>query len=157
MNGSPNGTELDRSLRLTVPSERIAADVVDGEAVIINLDTGSYYTTDGVGCDVWLLMASGITLGQTVDRLAARYDAGGDDLVAYVDTLVGALLGEGLMTEAGPDHVQHQLTDPLPPAAAPIPFVPADFVSFDDMRQLLLLDPVHEVDERGWPHAATGG
>lgn len=157
MNSSRNGARLERSLRLTVPTERIAADVVDGEAVIINLDTGSYYTTEGVGCDVWVLLASGMTLGQTLDQLSSRYEVPDDDLLTdYVDSLVGVLLREGLMTEAV-DASPTAMADPLPPTAARIPFEPADFVSYDDMRQLLLLDPVHEVDERGWPHAAAGG
>lgn len=156
MNGSRNGAGLERTLRLRVPEEHIAADVVDGEAVIINLDTGSYYTTDGVGCDVWLMLAAGMTVGQTLERLSVRYEAGGEDLEGYVDALVHALMVEGLMTEVGED-VGNDAVDPLPAIESPLPFVPADFVSFDDMRQLLLLDPVHEVDERGWPHAATGG
>ncbi len=25
--------------------------------------------------------------------------------------------------------------------------------TYSDMQDLILLDPVHEVDERGWPHA----
>jgi len=37
------------------------------------------------------------------------------------------------------------------------PFEPADFISYHDMKGLLLLDPVHEVDAEGWPHAAAGG
>ena len=26
---------------------------------------------------------------------------------------------------------------------------------FTDMQELLLLDPIHEVDEKGWPHQAA--
>ena len=36
------------------------------------------------------------------------------------------------------------------------PFAARDLVSFDDMQSLLLLDPVHDVEDRGWPHAAPG-
>jgi hypothetical protein len=28
---------------------------------------------------------------------------------------------------------------------------------FTDMQELLLLDPIHEVDERGWPHRKLNG
>ena len=33
------------------------------------------------------------------------------------------------------------------------PFVPPTLEKYTDMQDLVLLDPVHEVDERGWPHA----
>lgn len=26
------------------------------------------------------------------------------------------------------------------------------FEKYDDMKELILLDPIHEVDARGWPH-----
>jgi hypothetical protein len=28
---------------------------------------------------------------------------------------------------------------------------------YSDMQDLLLLDPIHEVDEMGWPHALPAG
>jgi hypothetical protein len=28
---------------------------------------------------------------------------------------------------------------------------------FTDMQDIILLDPVHEVDARGWPHASAAG
>jgi hypothetical protein len=27
---------------------------------------------------------------------------------------------------------------------------------YTDMQELLLLDPIHEVDDAGWPHTLTG-
>ena len=35
-----------------------------------------------------------------------------------------------------------------------VPYVPPVLEKFTDMQDLILLDPVHEVSERGWPHAA---
>jgi hypothetical protein len=32
-------------------------------------------------------------------------------------------------------------------------FEAPELVAYTDMQELLLLDPIHEVDERGWPHA----
>jgi hypothetical protein len=37
-----------------------------------------------------------------------------------------------------------------------VPFVPPGFATFTDMQDIILLDPVHEVDTRGWPHASAG-
>ena len=37
-----------------------------------------------------------------------------------------------------------------------VPFVAPSFTTFTDMQDIILLDPVHEVDTRGWPHASAG-
>ena len=145
--------------RLRVPSSRVAADIVDREVVVINLDTGSYYSTDGAGCDAWSLLASGRSRAEVVAWLQDRYDADDGVIESYVDAFAAKLLTEGLMAPAAADEVPDDAGDVErpPPTDTRIPFVPADFVGYDDMKGLLLLDPVHEVDERGWPHAATGG
>ena len=150
----------DAPQRLTVPSSRVAADIVEGEAVIINLQTGAYYTTEGVGCDAWELLASGRASVEVVAALRDRYTADDGAIEAYVDEFAKTVLSEGLM------HVLESedpgATDPSPvelhPLATKPPFEPADFVSYHDMKGLLLLDPIHEVDpDSGWPHAAAGG
>jgi hypothetical protein len=149
----------DGSLRLAVPTSRVAADTVEGEAVIVNLDTGAYYTTEGAGCDAWELLASGRTLDEVVASLRTRYDADEGVLDDYVRNLATSFLAQGLMHVRGSDEPpsSDDGTDE-PPAADPLPpFEPADFVSYHDMKGLLLLDPVHDVDADGWPHAAAGG
>jgi hypothetical protein len=35
-------------------------------------------------------------------------------------------------------------------------FVPPVLERYDDMEDLLLLDPVHDVDAQGWPQPAPG-
>ena len=49
-------------------------------------------------------------------------------------------------------------SDPEPSFDLPQPnngqvFSPPVVEKYTDMQDLVLLDPVHEVDERGWPHA----
>ncbi len=41
-----------------------------------------------------------------------------------------------------------------------VPYAPPALETYTDMQELLLLDPIHDVDETGWPaarpHQATG-
>lgn len=159
MAGSSSGRAYDASLRLAVPTSRVAADTVDGEAVIINLDTGAYYTTEKVGCEAWQLLASGRTVGEVVASLGNRYDAEDGAIEEYLQALVNTLLGEGLMHVVDADGVPSPdaSADGLPDVATRLPFDPADFVGYHDMKGLLLLDPVHDVESQGWPNAAAGG
>lgn len=152
---APDGREA----RFAVPSRRVAADVVDDEVVIVDLETGSYYTTEGAGCDAWRLLAAGVRVGEVVEILGRRYSDGGE-IPEYVAMLVEAFTRQGLLVPAdGPTDAAVDLGPAgslLAPVSDPAPFAAADVVSFDDMQSLLLLDPVHEVDDRGWPHAAPG-
>jgi len=159
VSAEPNDLAHDEARRLTVPTARVAADTVEGEAVIINLDTGAYYTTEGTGCDAWQLLASGRTFGEVVAALEARYDAEDGAIAAYVDLLVETFLAEGLMLVLESDEPPpvEGAPDDLPAPEPRQPFEPADFISYHDMKGLLLLDPVHEVDAEGWAHAAAGG
>jgi hypothetical protein len=36
-------------------------------------------------------------------------------------------------------------------------FEPPTLEHYTDMEYFLLLDPIHEVDESGWPHAPAAG
>jgi hypothetical protein len=159
VDAEPNSSAYDELLRLSVPTSRVAADTVEGEAVIINLDTGEYYTTQGVGCDAWQLLALGRTVGEVVSVLGDRYAAADGAIEGYLQLLIKTFLAEGLMVvlDAGDPPPVDDGIDELPAVETRLPFEPADFVSYRDMKGLLLLDPVHEVDAKGWPHAAAGG
>lgn len=148
------------SSRLKVPAKGVAADILDDEVVIVNLTTGHYFSTDGAGCEVWKLLAAGVPVGEVADTLRGRYSDGLEDIDGYVDHIVGKVLDMGLMVvDDGSDPTSTttpDATDVLGPAAEGRTFVPTMFLGFDDMESLLLLDPVHEVDDKGWPHAAPG-
>lgn len=155
-----NDASRDRDRRrFSVPGQRVAADVVDDEVVIVDLETGSYYTTEGAGCDAWRLLAAGIEVAETVEILGRRY-ADGAEIPDYVAALVDVFTGKGLLEptdDTAPAEVDlGPVGGLLAPVSDPAPFAAAEVVSFDDMQSLLLLDPVHEVDDRGWPHAAPG-
>jgi hypothetical protein len=153
------GNTPDGDARFGVPSRRVAADVVDDEVVIVDLETGSYYTTEGAGCDAWRLLAAGVSVAETTAALRSRYVDDGE-IEEYVAALVAAFTGKGLLVPAtGPSDETVDLGPVrglLAPVSDPAPFAAVDVVAFDDMQSLLLLDPVHEVDDRGWPHAAPG-
>lgn len=153
-------SDIDPTSRLTVPAKGVAADILDDEVVIVNLTTGHYFSTDGAGCEVWKLLAAGLPVGEVAGALRGRYSDGLDDIDAYVDHIVGKVLELGLMVvDDGSEPTSATAPDAddvLGPVAEGRTFVPTVFLGFDDMESLLLLDPVHEVDDKGWPHAAPG-
>ena len=149
---------MDATTRLKVPAKGVAADILDDEVVIVNLVTGHYFSTEGTGCEVWTLLAAGVPVGEVIETITARYGEGIDEVPAYVDHIVTKVLDGGLMiidddTSAEPAVSGSEL---LPPSEPGRGFSASPFLAFDDMESLLLLDPVHDVDDKGWPHAAPG-
>jgi len=148
---------MELPTRLRVASPHVVDDVVDDEVVIVNLNTGAYYNTEGSGCDAWRLLAAEITFGDVVTTMRARYEADEGVVERYLEELIDQLIAEGLMVVADPseewgaDGAGVSLS-----SSERVPFEPARLVQFNDLKGLLLLDPVHEVDDRGWPHAAAG-
>ncbi len=140
-----------------INSPIVIGEVLDGEAIIVNLDTGAYYSLDGAGSEVWMAAQAGTTLSHMIGRVASRFSGSEAEIAAGVQALVEALMAEVLLVA---DRVPSALQTEGPseydaaPADRP-PFVKPVLQKYTDMADLLLLDPIHEVDEgQGWPHPA---
>ncbi|MGH7571507.1 MAG: PqqD family protein [Gemmatimonadota bacterium] len=124
--------------RFRVNTESVAAKVIDGEAIIINLETGVYYSLDGVGGEVWSLLEGHHPVDAVVASLATRYGASEEQCRADVQSLVGQLTDEGLVvpTEALPEG--SPMAEMSPAADG---YAPPRLNVYRDMGDLLALDP----------------
>ena len=79
---------LDAAFR--IPDEVIFREL-DGEAVVLNLDTGIYFGLDAVGTRIWQLLVERKPLKAVLDTLIDEYEAPPDrlqrDLLAFVERL----------------------------------------------------------------------
>ncbi len=140
----------------TSPSYRVREpdvvhETIDGETVIVNLSTGNYYSLQGVGADVWALMAAGKPAHQIVAGIGQRYEGAPAQIEAGVGGLLARLVAEGLIIPGeslNSEVAALGATDGARPAFT-VPVLEAH----QDMQDLLLLDPIHDVDETGWPNA----
>ena len=126
--------------RFEVNKPDVVDESVDGEVLIVHLRTGAYYSSRGAGDVAWKLVAAGSTAAETAAAMHAS--------VPSVDAFVSQLLAEELI---------RQRTKPVEQVAAFVP-VPGDPVleKYTDMQELLVLDPIHDVEEAGWPKAKPG-
>jgi hypothetical protein len=136
-----------------INSPAVIGEVLDGEAIIVNLDSGAYYSLVGAGADVWTAAQSGATLAGLVDLTVARYSGAPAEIAAGVAVLVEELVAEGLLVadEVDAGRAVAPRATGSPDGDRP-PFVKPTLEKYTDMADLLLLDPIHEVDEQGWPH-----
>jgi hypothetical protein len=81
---------------------RISDDVVfrdlAGEAVILNLATGTYFGLNEVGTRMWHLMAEHGSTKTVVETLLAEYDVEKVQLRRDLDELIRQLADRGLVT-----------------------------------------------------------
>jgi hypothetical protein len=143
--------------RIRVNSPQVISEHIDGETVMINLQTGAYYSLNASAARIWGLLPRdrGVLADEVVGVLRSE-QAEAADLAAQVANFLDQLLDEQLVVPVDADgaHARPSEGAEIPPATESTsqPWEAPSLTRFDDMQDLLLLDPVHEVDERGWPH-----
>jgi hypothetical protein len=133
---------LDEAAVLEVAVPHCAAEDMGDEIVALNVDTGVYFSMRERAVGIWRDLAGGAPV-------SAIYEAANGS-EAEVRRFVGQLVEHGLMREA------QAKTARIDGAVATLPH-PADgkiiFEVFEDMKDLILSDPLHDSDPAiGWPH-----
>ena len=122
----------------------VVGEVIDGEAIIMDLRSGLYYSSDGVGAVIWKAIEEGASHCQILDWAVATFP--GDDAVAG-DTaaFLQDLLTHGLIRSITDKQSRPAIVAPKGAYGRPTLSV------HDDMHDMILLDPIHDVDAAGWP------
>jgi len=123
----------------------VSSEAIDGEVIIVNLLNGNYYSAQDMGAYVWGRISHGENLDTMQTALCQRF-AGNettirDDLSAFLDKLED----EKLIVKA--DEAGSTRID----APMPEQYSGPNLNCYSDMNDLLLLDPIHDVEDEGWP------
>ncbi len=129
-----------------IHAPNIVHETLEGETIVIHLETGSYYSLTGSGAEIWDLVAQGPSLEQICAALARRHGRPESEISEAVESFLADLAGEGLITPSEPS--SNGLAEG---SDGQRPWEPPKLERFDDMRDFLLVDPIHEVDQTGWP------
>jgi hypothetical protein len=77
--------------------DRVLVRVVDGEAVLLNLEDEQYYGLDEVGTVMWDALTSGVTVEEAARRLVEEFDVEAKVLARDIDVLLEELARRGLV------------------------------------------------------------
>jgi len=147
----------DARYRLRVPG--VSVESFEGESIVIDFGSGCYYSLSSSASLMLSLLASGASEAEVLALFATRHPEVRARLGADLDGLLERLLGErilvahegappaGDLAGAGPG-----LADVPPPA-----YLPPNLERFEDMREMLLLDPIHELDQAAWSTSRASG
>ncbi|MBU1701868.1 MAG: PqqD family protein [Candidatus Eisenbacteria bacterium] len=141
-----------------VNSPTAIGEILEGELVMINLDTGTYYSTGAVGAALWELINEGSSIGEICREFSSRFDAEKKDIEREVLSFLSKLQAEKLIVPADDsNHAKPKMvgiSDGAPESAGrKEPFEVPVLSKYKDMQDMLLLDPIHDVEETGWPMA----
>ncbi len=130
------------AIRYGLTSPDIVGRVVDGEAIIINLATGLYYYSRGVGAVMWEAVQAGAPPQDIVSLVCKKFDVEADVAAADVEAFINTLLDEQLIQ---PDGTQVGDGADGRVAAAngyhSAPYEAPNLAKFTDMAQFLTIDP----------------
>lgn len=132
-----------------VNSYDVTHERLDGEVVAINMTTGRYYSLSGPAADVWWLLDQRVARRRWIETLTTMYPSG--DVTAGLDDFVSRAVSAGLVRHCA-----------QPSDSSNVP--PQDFArgswseprleEFEDLQDLILVDPIHDTTALGWPHIA---
>lgn len=128
------------------PSDLVAETLSD-ETLVIDTASGVFFSLRGVACVLWSMVSETASTAELRAAVAEHFpdvpSAGSD-----VDAFVAALEAEALVLEVETERAG----DAAPTVAWPDAYEPPLVKKYDDMADLLLVDPIHDVAaESGWP------
>jgi hypothetical protein len=113
-------------------------EAFDGEAVLVHMGTGCYYALNAPATAIWALLQD----GRSPAAIASSLKWEPPQVGMFIEQLRAEELVEPAESDAGVTAV-----DAPPPASEPV------LQRFSDMQDLLMLDPIHDIDldGDGWP------
>lgn len=124
-------------------NKKVAAEIFDDECIIANLDSGLYYSVQGNAVNLIRAMPCEdpeASVAAICVALGEHHAAAARELTMIWQELIA----EELVVDKGASDA------PLGAVVAASEFRASALNRYADMQDLLLLDPVHDVDEDGW-------
>ena len=125
---------------------QVVSDLIDGEMMLLNMEAGNYFSLGGSGAALWSCFQQGAEPERLLEAIRQAYptqESASRDFQNFLELLkADELLVEGT-EDAG---------------VAPVlvgEYQAPTLEKYSDLQDLLLIDPIHEADESGWPSVAS--
>jgi len=144
---------VSRSGRSSLVDEDFAPDWV-----IVDLNNGQYYCLNESAGFIWVTLKSGaMSLEQIYHELSHRFMLDASTARAEIESFVLLMEKADLLVVDREATIGKLPTETSAPKTAQAPWVIPSFTSYKELEDLILIDPIHEVnDQTGWPHQDAG-
>jgi hypothetical protein len=82
--------------RLSITSDTLI-NVIEGESVLLNMKSESYYGLDQIGTRMWTLLTTSDSIQTAYQQLLTEYDVSADVLREDLNDLIDKLVTKGLI------------------------------------------------------------
>jgi len=140
---------MDRVYSIDVAE--VVSDIIDGEAVMLHRLSGDYFSTAGIGCLIWQWIGEGQSRSRIVNRVKASFVGDPAEIERSVDSFLDELIIHKLVCETA-NGIESSAATSMAAEASPQAFVPPVLHVYSDIRDMMILDPVHDLSEEAhWP------
>ena len=125
-------------------SSEIVFDSFEGEAVVLDLNTGRYFSFSDRATAIWTAVTSGGSFSQIIDC--------GVDTKTFTQFIEKAISFDLIVvSEGNASDLSPEIAKGLASTTGKV-----EIEVYDDIADLIMSDPIHEVDkEAGWPKKPT--
>lgn len=139
---------MSDSQRFRPNSPPVLHETLDHEAILVNLEAGTYYSLNPVGTSIWGAIDRGASVQEMVESIADQSGEQPSTIEAAIRQFIDQLVAEQLVVTRNGDAPSEAVPADWPEG---LKFEPPALSVYTDMQELLLLDPVHDVGAAGWP------
>lgn len=142
----------DKLLKINEPN--VVHDTIDGETIVLNLLTGNYFSLDGTAALIWDCIRDTGKWKPAIGILSRENPSLLEEIGHSVEAFIETLKEENLLISTNMNHypgISPELEERLVQAGRS--YSKPVLNKYTDMQELLLLDPIHDVNERGWPES----
>jgi len=132
----------------SIKSNSVSLERLDGEVIIISFTTGQFYSAKGSGADVLSLLKAGLSSKSIIQILSTNYSTFEYEH-SGLDVFISSLLNQGIIQET--IETLETETFQLPNDLARSLWNKPELMIHDEIHGLLLVDPIHETNDEGWP------
>ena len=148
---------MNADLIYRINSPNTVHEIIEGEAIIINMKKGYYYSTDQTGAFIWELVGQNLDVEGMLTRIMKRYAGEPQEVRCILKDFLERLQSENLVSTLSAGQAAAEPVSQGVFNGDILPFSTPELHKYTDLQDLLLLDPIHEVDENGWPGTSPAG
>lgn len=134
----------------------IVFDTIDGEVILLNIEKGNYYQLKNEAVLVWEEIASKKISSALVvaDSLSRNEAYSQNEILDSINPFINQLKTEQILLEVKESGSKKEnarvpaTKEKKKKGKFPTPVL----LKYTDMQSILLLDPIHDTNEEGWPN-----
>lgn len=144
---------MRKSSRFKINTPGIIHETIESEVVMVNLNNGIYYSMAKTGAVIWNLIDQGMTVKQIIELIKDKFSGESSEIERGIGQLLEELQKEQLilLIDETDGSLQSNILSNDNSLIEKKTFEMPVLQKYMDMQDLLLLDPIHDVDEMGWP------